>query len=176
MEPLLLVQGTLTESDLLSVARYTTRNRSVAMKIMLGLACLMVLIGLSSIAMGQAGNAVVPIFLGTFYGVFFFISPKLSVKKQMKASAHVSQEGRYEFGGDHFSINRPSLSVSMPWSDVQSVVELPDVFAIFTTKLCFFAVPKRFFDANQLNTFRTLIQSTPGKNGKRLCQSPGNRR
>ena len=173
MEPLLLVQGTLTESDLLSVARYTARNRSVAMKIMLGLACLMVLIGVASIAMGQAGNSVVPVLLGTFYMTFFFVSPKLSVKKQMKASAHMSQEGRYEFGSDHFSINRPSLNVSMPWSDIQSVVELPDVFAIFTTKLCFFAVPKRFFDANQLSTFRTLIQSTPGKSGKPLCP-PGN--
>jgi hypothetical protein len=138
------------------------------MKIMLLLGCFMVLIGISSIAVGQTGNAVVPLLLGTFFSAYFFISPQLSVKKQMKSSAHVSQEGRYEFGSDHFSINRPSLNVSMPWSDVHSVVELRDVFAIFTTKMCFFAVPKRFFDADQLNGFRALIQSIPGKGGKPL--------
>ena len=168
MEPL-SVQGSLTESDLLSVARYTVWNRSIGMKIMLALACLMILIGIATIAMGQAGNAVVPLLLGGFYSAYFFVSPKLSVKKQMRASAHVSQEGRYEFGTDHFSISRPSLNVSMPWSDMHSVIELPDVFAIFTTKMCFFAVPKRFFDPGQLTAFRALIQSTSGKNGKPLC-------
>jgi hypothetical protein len=169
MEPILLVQGSLTESDLLSVARYTAWNRSIGMKIMLALACLMMLIGIATVVMGQPGNAVVPLLLGGFYSAYFFVSPKLSVKKQMKSSAHVSQEGRYEFGTDHFSINRPSLNVSMPWSDIHSVVELPDAFAIFTTKMCFFAIPKRFFDAGQLTAFRALIQSTPGKNGKPLC-------
>jgi hypothetical protein len=51
---------------------------------------------------------------------------------------------------------------------MHSVVELPDVFALFTTKMCFFAVPKRFFDADQLTAFRALIRSTIGKSGKPL--------
>ena len=169
MEPLLLVQGSLTESDLLSAARYTAWKRSTGMKIMLALACLMMLIGIATIAMGQAGNAVVPLLLGGFYTAYFFASPKVSIKKQMRTSAHLSQEGRYEFASDHFSISRPSLNVSMPWSDIHSVVELPDVFAILTTEMCFFAVPKRFFDSGQLSAFRALIQSTPAKNGKPLC-------
>lgn len=64
MEPLLLVQGSLTESDLLSVARYTAWNRSTGMKIMLSLACLMMLAGIGAIVTGQAGNAVVPLLAG----------------------------------------------------------------------------------------------------------------
>lgn len=173
MEPLLLVQGSLTESDLLSAARYTAWSRSIQMKIqmkiMLALGCVLMLIGVVTIVVGQAGYAVVPLLVGGFYTAYFFGSPKLSVKKQLKASAHASQEGRYEFTSDRFSINRPSLNVSMPWSDMHSVIESPDVFAFFTTKMCFFAVPKRFFDAGQLTAFRTLIRSTTGKNGNPLC-------
>ena len=169
MEPLLLFQGSLTESDLLSAARYASWNRSIHMKIMLVLGCLLMLIGIVAIVLGPAGYAVVPLLVGGFYTAYFFGSPRLSVKKQMKVSAHVSQEGRYEFTSDRFSINRPPLNVSMPWSDMHSVVELPDVCAIFTTKMCFFAVPKRFLDAGQLTAFRALIRSTGGKSGKPLC-------
>jgi hypothetical protein len=94
MEPLLLVQGSLTESDLLSAARYTAWNRSIHMKIMLALGCVLMLIGVVTIVVGQAGYAVVPLLVGGFYTAYSFGSPKLSVKKQLKASAHVSQEGR----------------------------------------------------------------------------------
>ena len=90
---LLLVQGSLTESDLLSAARYTAWNRSIHMKIMLALGCVLMLIGVVTIVVGQAGYAVVPLLVGGFYTAYFFGSPKLSVKKQLKASAHVSQEG-----------------------------------------------------------------------------------
>jgi hypothetical protein len=139
------------------------------MKILLAIACFMMLAGVGGIVLGEIGNAIVPLLLGGFYAAYFSLSPRLSVRKQMKAWAYLSQEGRYEFGRDRFSIDRPSLNVSIPWSDVDSVVELPDAFAIFTTKISFFAVPKRFFDSDQLAAFRALMQSTSGKNGKPLC-------
>ncbi len=169
MEPLLEVQGTLKKSDLLPAARYVTWKRSASMKLMFALGCLTVLIGIGALAVGQRGSAAVLLLLGALYLAYLFLSPALTIRRQMKSSPHLSQVGRYEFGTDEFRISRPSLNVSMPWSNVHSVVELRDVFAIFTTRMCFFAVPKRFFDAAQLDAFRRLIQSTPGRNGKPLC-------
>ena len=173
MEPLVCVEGTLKESDLLSAARFVTWKRSASMKFMLGLGCLMLLIGIGGFAIGQGRGAAIPLLLGAFYTAYLLLSPKLTIRRQMKSSPHLSQVGRYEFGADEFSISRPSLNVSMPWSNVHSVVELRDVFAIFTTRMCFFAVPKRFFDAAQLDTFRSLMQSASGRNGRPLCPSRG---
>jgi len=169
MEPLVCVQGTLKASDLLSAAHYVTWKRSASMKLMLALGCLTLLVGIVGLALGQGRGAVIPLLLGAFYLGYLLLSPKLTIRRQMKSSPHLSQVGRYEFAADEFRINRPSLNVSMPWSNVHSVVELREVFAIFTTKMCFFAVPKRFFDAAQLEAFRDLLQSTSGRNGKPLC-------
>ena len=54
----------------------------------------MVFIGFLHIAM-RAGRCCADLSRHVLWGVLLHF-PKLSVKKQMKASAHVSQEGRYE--------------------------------------------------------------------------------
>lgn len=150
------------------IARYTAWNRSVNMKIMLGLGSVLILIGVASVLTGQAGNGVVPILLGSFYTGYLFLSPALSVKKQWKAAAHLSQEGIYDFDDHQFSIKRPSLQVSMTWTDIHSVVEMKEQFAIFTTKTCFFSIPKRFFAADELPQFRAFLEDTLSKSQKRL--------
>jgi len=169
MEPLVCVQGTLKASDLLSAAHYVTWKRSASMKLMLALGCLTLLVGIAGLARGQRLGAVIPLLLGAFYLGYLFLSPWLTIRRQMKSAPHLSQVGRYEFGANEFSISRPSLNFSMPWSNVHSVLELREVFAIFTSRLCFCVVPKRFFDAAQLAAFRDLLQSTSGRNGKPLC-------
>src|SRR5579864_7126705 len=106
--PQISARGSLTEADLLPVARYATWNRSAATKVLFSLGCFLVLLGVVNLFIGQSGNAVVPILLGLSWTLYLFLAPKLSIKKQLKSAAHVSQEGTYEFGDAEFNISRPS--------------------------------------------------------------------
>jgi hypothetical protein len=72
----------------------------------------------------------------------------------------------YEFEESKFSIVRPSLQVAMRGSNIHSVVELADQFAIFVNKICFYAVPKRFFPAEQIEPFRGLLHRALAAHGK----------
>lgn len=88
MTPPLSVHGTLNEADLLPVAQYTGWNRSPALKIMFGLGFLLILAGIGSLVMGEGRNAATPILLRNVLGGYPFAAPKLSIKKQLRASAH----------------------------------------------------------------------------------------
>jgi hypothetical protein len=128
----------------------------------------LVLLGISNVLMGMAGNAVVPILLGLLWIAYVIASPKLSIRKQLKTFPHVTEEGIYEFDEAHFTIARPSVQVSASWTIIHSVVEMKDLFAIFTTKTCFYSIPKRFFPAEELSSFRDLLKEALQKNGKQL--------
>jgi hypothetical protein len=157
MASALTVRGALRESDLVPIARYTAWHRSWNLKLMLAVSSLLIVGGVGALATGQLPNGIVPIVLGSLYATYLLSSPKLTVRKQLKASPQITQESLYEFDETEFSITRPSLRVAMPWADIHSVVERPHAYAIFTTKAAFFAVPKRFFTPEQLAEFRALL-------------------
>jgi hypothetical protein len=166
--PKITIRGTLNAKDMVPVTRYTVWNRSPALKIIFSGGCLLVLFGITFLLLGQAGSAVMPALLGSFFIAFPFVVPMLSINRQLKTLGRVSEEGIYEFDEVHFSIVRPSLQVSMPWSSIHSAVAMKDVFAIFTTKTCFFAVPKRFFSPEQVSSFRSLLEQALSQGGKKL--------
>jgi YcxB-like protein len=95
-------------------------------------------------------------------------SPRISIRKQFKTRAAISEEGTYDFDESQFRIARPSVQVSMPWSPIHSAVEMRDLFAIFTTKTCFYSIPKRFFTADELRSFRDLLEQALRNSGKKL--------
>lgn len=160
------IKGALNESDLIPVARYATWKRSRLMKTMVGLGCLFALSGIGSVAVGQGLTALPVMLLGVIYGGYVLVSPRISIRKAIRMHTHVSEEGTYEFDAEKFSITRPSLQVSQPWSSIDSVVELKDQFAIFGDKVCFYAIPKRFFPNEEIEPFRELLEQVLQKNGK----------
>jgi YcxB-like protein len=165
----LSIQGTLNEADLLPVARYTAWNRSPPLKILFCIGCLMVLVGFGGLFTGSGPSAYGTLVLGSIYIAFLWASPKLSIKKQLKASAQISEEGVYQFDEGSFSIARPSVQVSMRWSGIHSAVEMKDTFAIFATKTRFYSIPKRFFPAEQqVSAFRDLLKQALLENGKQF--------
>src|SRR4051812_37422010 len=167
MSPL-MVRGTLNKADLLPIARYAAWNRTWVLKVFLGIGCVQLLAGIAGVVVGLAGNAVVSLLLGSLFTAYSFFAPSLSIKNQMKVAGHLSEEATYEFDEAQFRIARPSQQISMPWNSIHSAVEMKDQFAIFTTKACFLSVPKRFFPADQVSTFRNLLVQVLGTAGKQI--------
>ena len=151
---------------MLPVARYTVWNRSWAMKYIFYLGIAIFLMGIATWAL--SGDFSAGPFVGLFLASYPLIAPKLSVRSALKSAAYVSEEGAYEFEESRFTIARPSLQVAMNWSSIHSAVELKEQFAIFATKNCFYAIPKRFFAPDQLSPFRTLLQQSLSINGKKF--------
>src|SRR5438270_967798 len=101
MSPL-VVRGTLNKADLLPIAQYAAWNRAWVLKVFLCNGCLLWLAAIASIILGQAGNAVVPLLLGSFFIAYAFLAPGLSIKNQMKIAGHLSEEATYEFDQAQF--------------------------------------------------------------------------
>ena len=158
---MIAVKGSLVEADMLPVARYTVWNRSWAMKYIFYGGIAIVVAGISTWVL--SGEFTPAPFVGLLLGFYPLITPRLSVKSAIKSAPYVSEEGIYEFEESKFTIGRPSLQVAMNWSSVHSVVELKDQFAIFATKYCFNAIPKRFFTPDQIVAFRQLLDQSLGK-------------
>jgi len=166
--PSISARGTLSRDDLLSVATYTVWHRSWSVRILLILGSFLLLLAVCDLLGGMKGNAIVPLLLGLFWISYAFASPRLAIRKQLKASGHLSEEATYEFDATQFSIRRPSLQVSLLWKTVHSAVELKQAFAIFTSRTCFFCIPKRFFQANEIHAFRDVLEVALRQHGKKL--------
>ncbi len=164
----LSVCGAPNESELREAARYTTWRRSHAIKFMVGLGVLLILMGICLLALGHRGDAAGATSLGSFYIVFLVLLPRISVKRQIKATPHLFEEGEYTFDDKRFQIIRPSVQVAMSWNNVHGAVELQCQFVIYTTKTCFVSVPKRFFSGDQLSSFRELLTQVMQARGKTL--------
>jgi hypothetical protein len=162
------IRGTLNKADLLPIARYTVWKRSMLLKVMFGVGILFLLVGVSNLLIGQGANAIPPLFLGLFWTGYVVFSPQISIRRQFKKRAAIAEEASYDFDESQFRIARPSVQVSMPWSTIHSAVEMQDLFAIFTTKTCFYSIPKRFFSADELRSFRDLLELALRKSGKKF--------
>ncbi|WP_407674126.1 YcxB family protein [Paludibaculum fermentans] len=133
---------------------------------MFGLGCFLILTGIASFALGQRENAVGVTVLGSSYVAFLLLSPRISIRKQIKSTPHLFEEGEYDFDDKQFQIIRPSVQLAMSWNNVHSAVELQRQFVIYTTKTCFFSVPKRFFSDDQLSSVRELLTQVLQARGK----------
>lgn len=166
MSSLISAQGTLTEADLLPIARYTVWNRSIQLRVLFCIGCFCIVASLFNLATGQLVTAIAPFFLGLFWTGYLFVLPKRIIRKQLRTSPFITELGAYEFDESQFTIARPSLKLSMSWGSVDSAVEMNDLFAIFTNKTCFYAVPKRFLTPDQVSAFRGLLEDVMQKRGK----------
>lgn len=153
-------------SDLLPVAHYAVSNRSPILKALFAVGCVLILAAIGFLGAGLTHFGSAAGMVGLFLVLYVRILPQQAIDKHMKSHAHVSEEGRYNFNAAQFTIDRPSLKLSMPWSAIHSVVEMKDVFAIFTTRNCFFAIPKRFFLTDEVTSFRELLEVVLRENRK----------
>ncbi len=96
------------------------------------------------------------------------LSPYLGVRRQVKLTPAILNQSEFTFDEEGLSLSRAEGEFKVRWKTVDRAVELPAYFLIYTTKIHFHTIPKRFFDGQQLPEFRAFLQRILKENGKTL--------
>jgi hypothetical protein len=151
--------GALTIDDLTPGFQHAHWHRSWVSKSMTSFAVLMLIGFAGEIVLNGWPSGWIGMLWPVFLLGYVIFLPVLQSRSLMKSQKHLGEEGQYEFSGEGLRITKPSMQVSIPWSSIHSVVERKAHFLIYTTKNCFFPVPKRLIPVGREEAWRAVVNS-----------------
>ena len=103
-------------------------------------------------------NLITPFLIGFCFSVALPLTVLFSARKNYRNHARVRETMVYAFDAEKYTVKGDSFSSEMQWPQTHKVVEHKNHVLIYQAKNQVNFIPKRSFDSEQWESFKSLLQ------------------
>jgi hypothetical protein len=104
-------------------------------------------------------QTLLPVWAGVFsLPILFVVASYFSAVSRLRHNPNLRNELKYSFSDEGIATEGPTMRGSLTWSGLHRIEETRHAFLLFHDKTTAQVLPKRFFNAGEMDDFRDMIR------------------